>query len=428
MATRAAAEWISSVLKWLTPRRLRAQAIVLVFCLWGVCVVDFATPGLFDRAGNIKFQDFLPFYVSARLMAHHRAIDIYDQNVQLRELQSIVGPTQVEIPYLYGPQVALLFVPFTRLSFATAAWMWSSISVLMYFACIHAVWKRCQSLSQGAPSLPPFSREKWGFALATLAFPPLFHVFVRGQVSVLILVCFTLAFLAFNNNRPALAGIALGFLMMKPPFLIAISLVLLFAGAWRSFAGLAVSAMAQLVFARFYFGGAVMRAYLELMLRPDRWINATELSLAPIQMHSLRSFWALLIPLPIAAFALYILTSVIVIVVTIAIWRSHLPLSLRYSGLILSSVLVNPHLFVYDLLVLTPALLLIVDWCLTNEQAALRSELFVFSYLAFILPLFGPVSRWTHLQFSVIAFIALLWTLFCFTRISALASTKSPVV
>ena len=171
-----------------------------------------------------------------------------------------------------------------------------------------------------------------------------------------------------------------------------------------------------------------MRAYLELMLRPDRWINATELSLAPIQMHSLRSFWALLIPLPIAAFALYILTSVIVIVVTIAIWRSHLPLSLRYSGLILSSVLVNPHLFVYDLLVLTPALLLIVDWCLTNEQAALRSELFVFSYLAFILPLFGPVSRWTHLQFSVIAFIALLWILFCITRSSALALTKSPVV
>jgi len=33
-------------------------------------------------------------------------------------------------------------------------------------------------------------------------------------------------------------------------------------------------------------------------------------------------------------------------------------------------------------------------------------------YLAFILPLFGPLSRWTHLQFSVPAFAALLWMLY----------------
>ena len=55
------------------PHRLRAQAIVLAVCLWSVCAVDFATPGLFDRAGNIKFQDFLPDYVSAQLIAHGRS-------------------------------------------------------------------------------------------------------------------------------------------------------------------------------------------------------------------------------------------------------------------------------------------------------------------------------------------------------------------
>ena len=171
-----------------------------------------------------------------------------------------------------------------------------------------------------------------------------------------------------------------------------------------------------------------MKAYLELMLHPARWIHKTELNLAPIQMHSLRSFWELLIPLPIAAFTLYLLTSLIVIVLTIAIWRSDIPLAPRYAALILASVLVNPHLFVYDLLVLAPALLLIVDWCLENEQGAVIPKLFLFSYLAFILSLFGPLSRWTHLQLSVIAFAALLWTLFCLARTSALASTKSHVV
>src|SRR5450432_854163 len=68
--------WIHSFLRWLTPRRLRAQAIVLAICLWGVCAVDFATPGIFDRAGNIKFQDFLPLYISAKLISQHRAAEL----------------------------------------------------------------------------------------------------------------------------------------------------------------------------------------------------------------------------------------------------------------------------------------------------------------------------------------------------------------
>ena len=62
--------------KWLKPSRIRAQAIVLALCVWGVCAVDFATPGLFDRAGNIKFQDFLPSYVAARLIAQGRATEL----------------------------------------------------------------------------------------------------------------------------------------------------------------------------------------------------------------------------------------------------------------------------------------------------------------------------------------------------------------
>ena len=61
--------WIASVSKWLTPSRIRAQAIVLALCLWGVCAIDFATPDLLDRAGNIKFQDFLPSYIAAQLIA-----------------------------------------------------------------------------------------------------------------------------------------------------------------------------------------------------------------------------------------------------------------------------------------------------------------------------------------------------------------------
>jgi hypothetical protein len=33
-------------------------------------------------------------------------------------------------------------------------------------------------------------------------------------------------------------------------------------------------------------------------------------------------------------------------------------------------------------------------------------------YLAFLLPLFGPLAYWTHLQLSVVVFAAILWNLY----------------
>jgi alpha-1,2-mannosyltransferase len=278
------------------------------------------------------------------------------------------------------------------------------------FACVYLVWKTCPALK------PHFATV----ALAALAFPPLFHFFVRGQLSALVLACFTAAFLAFRADRPWLAGIALGFLIFKPQFLVAIPLVLLLSQAWKPLAALVVSSAAQLAFARMYFGPAVTHAYFDTLLHMSRVIAASELSLAPIQMHSLRSFWTLLIPSPQLALALYILCSIITVVVAAAIWKSPAPLSLRFSALTLAAILVNPHLFVYDLLALAPAILLLANWTLTNPHSA---TLRLLTYLAFILPVFGPLSRWTHLQLSVPVFAALLWLLF---RNSLTADSRTP--
>jgi len=248
-------------------------------------------------------------------------------------------------------------------------------------------------------------------AIAALAFPPVFHLFVRGQLSVLVLACFTATLLALRAGRGWLAGIVLGLLVFKPQFLVAIPLVLLLAGAWKMLAGLSLSAAAQLILARICFGSAVMRAYLDTLWHMSRWLGTAEPTLAPIQMHSLRSFWALLIPWPDIALPLYVLSSIVVIAIAAAVWKSASSLALRFAALTLAAVLANPHLFVYDLLVLASALLLLVDWTLANPHHPSAPALQLLLYLAFVLPLLGPLSRWTHLQLSVPAFWALLWIL-----------------
>jgi hypothetical protein len=399
--------WIASFARWLTPNRIRAQAIVLAVCLWSVCAVDFATPGLFDRAGNIKFQDFLPQYISAQLIAQGRSSDLYNDRVAAASIRAIIRqpihrqPTHVRLPNLYGPQVGLLFLPLSQFSFPVAARIWVAASLLIFACCMYLILKSCPSLRSHPGTV----------ALCAIAFPPLFHFLVRGQMSALALACFTSAFFAFRAHRSWLAGVALGFLIFKPQFLVAIPLILLLSKAWKPFAALLASAAAQLLVARIYFGHAVMHAYFDTLQNLARTTGDAELSLAPIQMHSLRSFWTLLIPSTQFALALYILSSIAVVAIATLVWKSTAPLPLRFSALTLAAILVNPHLFIYDLLVLAPALLLLANWTLSNAPSLSSPALHLLLYLVYVLPLFGPISRWTHIQLSVPTFAALLWFL-----------------
>ena len=78
----------------------------------------------------------------------------------------------------------------------------------------------------------------------------------------------------------------------------------------------------------------------------------------PYQTHSLRTFWSMLVPWAEFALTLYVLSAAVVLGLTIACWRraDQVPLPLRYSTLLLASVLVAPHLTVYDLVILAPAI------------------------------------------------------------------------
>jgi Glycosyltransferase family 87 len=397
---------------WLNPRRIRVHAILLALCLWTVCAVDYATPGIFDRAGNIKFQDFIQFPISARLITQGRVSELYDTVVLNQQIRAIVGNTKAHLEFYQAPQVVLPFLAMSRLPFLTQATLWLSLSLLIYFACVYELWKTCSTL-RPYPGL---------VSICAVAYPPLFHFFVRGQLSVLVLLCFTCTYLAFRAQHDWLAGIALGCLIFKPQFLVAIPFVLLVARAWKPFAGVVISAAAQLAIAWLVFGRAVMQTYISVLLHHA---SQPELSLSPDQMHSLRSFWVLLIPLSGAVWVLYVLSSVATIALAAAVWKSSSPLALRFSALNLAAVLVNPHLFVYDLLALVPVLLLAGDWALTHESEA--SQFSMLLYLAFVLPLFGPLSRWTHIQLSVIVFVALLW-IFYRDRLRPLASRESRVV
>jgi hypothetical protein len=118
----------------------------------------------------------------------------------------------------------------------------------------------------------------------------------------------------------------------------------------------------------------------------------------------------------------------VLIVAAWRVWQTPVSLSLRYAFLLLATVLVSPHLNVYDLVIVAPAWLLIADWavCHPSHPAAPRVQQLL--YFSYVLPLAGVAARYTHVQLSVVAMSGLAWALGSVTLapFTARENTRAP--
>lgn len=384
----------------LTTRRIVLHASILAIVIWSAYGIDLATPGLRDRAGNVKGADFLHFYIAGRLLRSGEAKSLYDP-VAHAAYQKAVLPESAGTYFvpMYGPQVYAMFEALASLPYTWAAIIWALINSAVYFACCYALWRKCMQL------------RPYGYLamLLAAAYPGFFSLIAFGQSSAPALALFTVAFFALQAGKPFVAGLAIGSLIYKPQLGLAAAVILLAAAEWKIVAGAVTAAVAQLGLAWAHFGSEVMRQYAEVFLR----IGRAEPFLEPklYQMHSLRSFWMLLIPWRTLETALYLISAAIMLTIGITCWRRAADLPIRYAALLVSTVLVAPHLWIYDLVILAPALLLLGNWALGHPNAVATPGLRVLLYACYALPLLGPLAILTRLQLSVVAFAGLLWAI-----------------
>ena len=371
-------------------------------------------PGLQDRNGIVKGADFLHFYTLGTLARAHRGDILYDMRAQSEvALQHVPVTGPLFFVPLYPPQVSLLFVPLAALPYAGALVAWVVFCGALYGVCCWLLWRTCGNLFADARLV----------LLIALAYPAFFHVIVWGQTSVLALACFTLAYLALRSGRKFAAGFAIGLLMFKPQLGLAAAFVFVFAQEWQVVGGALITAAAELLAGWAYYGAAVMRDYWEHLTHASSVMAQFEPR--PYQMHSLRAFWTLLVPWPKVAIVLWMGSAAAALIVALLCWKRRAFLPARFSALLLATVLVSPHLTVYDLTVLAPAFLLLSDEAMADGKFAKRAGTLL--YLGYVLPLIGPLSMWTHLQLSVPVMAALLWIVYCGTASTGEDSRRSTV-
>ncbi len=377
----------------LTPRRIRTHGLLLALSLWTVYAINMANPGMRDRQGLIKGADFLHFYTIGNLALNGRGDLLFDMQAQSELIRRLL-PEAAGYSYvaLYGPQVSLLFLPFAKLSYASSLFAWLLLNTAIYGTCCFAMWLLCPQLRKFPGTV----------LVVAAAFPGFFHLLAWGQTSGLALLCFTLACLALQKEKRFLAGLAIGCLAFKPQLGLAAAIVLLLAQEWRIVAGAIVAAAIQLSIGWLHYGSGAMQRYWEA-LRHVRQVMPL-LEPRPYQMHSARAFWDLLLPWPGVSLVLYLLSSLVILYLTVRCWRSRASLKIRYSALLIATVLIAPHLTVYDLVILAPAFLFLADWAITSSSSSVSWLL----YACYPLFLLGPLVRLTHLQLSVPAMFALL--------------------
>jgi len=393
--------------RWLTSKRLRAHGLVLGLTLWSLYTWTLATPTLRDRNGNLKGTDFLHFYTLGTLAMEHRGADLYDMNAQA-ELAVRRVPDAAGIPYppLYPPQVSILFVPMAHLPYGWAFALWWICNDFIYTICCYVTWRASPHLrGQGVT-----------VGLLAAAFPAFYHLIAWGQTSAIALACFTGIFFLLRDRRDFAAGLVLGCLIFKPQLGLAAAIVFVATGAWKIVAGAILSAAAQLSAGILYYGIQPFRAWLRMMWN----VRSVPPYLEPrsYQTHCLRTFWAMILPSSTATLIFYVVSAVLILVVTIEVWKrgETLSLALRFSALLLATVLIAPHLTVYDLVILAPAIFLLADWLLARGSASSGRGMGTILYLVYMLPLIGPSARWTHVQLSVVAMAALTWMIWRTSR------------
>ncbi len=390
---------------WLTSRRLRTHGVILCLALWSLYIWTLWTPGLRDRNGNFKGTDFLHFYTLGLVANTHRGDLLYDMDAQaslsVTHVEDAVG---IRYLPLYPPQVSLLFRSFAVLPYGWALACWWVCCAILYGACCYLIWRTCPNLREFGSII---------FILAA-AFPGFFNLIAWGQTSAIALACFTAMFLALRASQTFWAGVALGCLIFKPQLGVAAAILFLGIGAWRVVAGALLSSALQMLVGVLYYGWAPARQWFITLGN----VLSTPLLLEPrpYQTHSLRTFWSMLVPSTSFASLLYVASAIVVLGWTILLWRRSASLALRFSALLLATVLVAPHLTVYDLVILAPMFLLVADWLIAQSNAAAIRWVGPLLYLIYALPLFGPLARWTHVQLSVIAMAALVLVIFRIPR------------
>ncbi|MBZ5612968.1 MAG: DUF2029 domain-containing protein [Acidobacteriia bacterium] len=318
---------------------VRCMAVALVIAL----IVGIA----FYQFSHAHSSDFTQFYCAAQMVRRGLGSSLYDLTKQI-EFQSRVA--RVQVFYNHPPFEALLFVPFTYVSYRAAYMLWTitSLSLLISAALlIEAARGLTSSLSQ-------FTRVRADVGLVTvvfLTFAPATTCLLLGQDSMLMLAIYSMAFVLLKRGSDFRAGCVLACGLFKLQLILPFALILLLRHKWSALRGLGLVGTLLVLISVGISGAGVLSAY------PRFLFDSTYQKIggfAPEYMPNIRGLLFVLSRGKLVGLAFGVLVatcSMVVLWYAARNWQDEqLPTS--FAASVLATLLSSYHLYNYDLTLL----------------------------------------------------------------------------
>jgi hypothetical protein len=319
---------------WLTRRRLRDYAIILIAC-YGVGIGWLLSgPGLLDPRGRAKGTDFVSFWTVSAALHDGDTAEIYDPQRLAAHERALQGIDDF-YAFAYPPTALLLVYPLALLPYLWSLAAWTAAGLALY---LQALWRILPD------RLTP---------LAGLAFPAVFVTLGHGQNALLSAGILASA-LSLLERRPIVAGALIGLLTYKPQLGLLVPVALVFGRHWRALAAAAISTLGLAALSALLFGSGVWVDFLGSTGFAKAMLEQELVSY--FKMQSVFAGTRLLGGALAVAYALQAVATLLAALVVAAVWRGAAAAELRYAVLVVAGLLASPFLLDYDLMLLAPAI------------------------------------------------------------------------
>jgi len=363
------------------------------------------------------YSDFTIYYCAGTMVRDGLGHQLYDGAAQFAVQKKFAPDVPIRLgalPFNHPPFEALVFVPFSYVSYPSAFVAWALANLAMLLSIPSLLPSQLRSLSI-------YSWPLW--MLASLGFFPIFFSLLQGQDAILLLFLYTLAFSALNHNRDTLAGGLLALGLFKPHLVLPFVVLLLAQGRKKVLYGFfPVAAVLGLVSIA-AVGWQGMTLYPRYVLHLEG--TMAQGAITPSAMPNLRGVVYLLFrgDAPLA----YITLALSVAVIFVAAWQCRAPgrhFSPKFSLAVTATVLVSYHCLGYDLSILLLPILLCGAELLGKEG----TEWFDFLILAASAALyFSPLELLLQMRMNRLALMGWVVLTFFFGLIAKVSARPHTV-
>ena len=305
--------------------------IVSIFYLIGTVEVNLRTTEPYP------FSDFFALWSYAQIALTHPVAELYDME-KLHKAQVMLGMLpDAQFPFPYPPQFLLYIWPLGFLSFYAAYAFWMAVTLLLYLlaTCVGA-------------------HGKAALACTALLAPATTACLGVGQ-SGFLLAALLVGGLRLIPRHPILGGILFGLLTYKAQFGVLVPLALIAGGQWRCIAAACATTVGLIIVTMAAFGVSIWETWWQALHAYAASFDS-EMAAHQLMPTVLTNLQMLGLPQDIARAG----QSAAALVAAVVVWRAWRRLSreLAVPVLLAATCLATPHAFIYDLPILSSAVIL----------------------------------------------------------------------